>query len=117
MHNEQELWEQEKRFWRGTAEFYGNTLTEDALMVFPGMALTKNAAVESIGAAARWTSVDFNDRRIIRLSADAVLLHYKASARRAGDEKPYQPLCTSGHVIRDGAWKLVFHQQTPDPPA
>ena len=117
MDNEQELWELEKLFWRGTAEFYGKTLTEDALMVFPGMALTKDATVESIGAAPRWKSVDFKDRRVVRLAADAVLLHYKASARRAGDDKPYEPLCTSGHVNRDGAWKLAFHQQTPEPAA
>jgi hypothetical protein len=58
-------------------------------------------------------SVDFKDRRIVRLAADAVLLHYKALARRAGKDKPYEPLCSSGYAHRDGVWKLAFHQQTP----
>ena len=117
MDNEQALWDLEKMFWRGTAEFYGNTLTEDALMVFPGMALTKNATVESISAAPRWISIDFKDRRLIRLAGDAVLLHYRASARRAGNDTPYDPLCTSAYVNRGGVWKLALHQQTPEPPA
>ncbi|MEO8256153.1 MAG: nuclear transport factor 2 family protein [Acidobacteriota bacterium] len=117
MDNEQELWELEKKFWRGSAEFYANALTEDALMVFPGMALAKAATVDSINASARWVSVDFKDRRIVRLTDDAILLHYKASARRAGNDKTYEPLCTSGHVNRGGVWKLAFHQQTPEPAA
>jgi len=115
MDKEQELWELEKLFWRGSAEFYGKTLTEDALMVFPGLALTKDATVESMRAAPRWVSVDFKDRRIVRLAGDAVLLHYKALARRAGNDQPYEPLCTSGYANREGAWKLAFHQQTPEP--
>jgi hypothetical protein len=53
------LWALEREFWLGGADVYRRHVADEALMVFPGMVLTKSQTVESI--AARWTAVSFRD--------------------------------------------------------
>lgn len=105
------LWQREHGFWMGDAEYYRRNLSEDALMVFPGMVLDRAASIEAIGAAPRWTTVTFEDQRSVVLSGEVVVLHYRATARR--EEFPYQALATSVYVKRDDVWRLAVHQQTP----
>jgi hypothetical protein len=109
------LWELEMDLWRAGADVYRQRLTDDALMVFPGMVLTKPQTVDSIVAAPRWTSVSFSDQRLVRLAEDAVALIYHASGSREGDETPYSARVSSVYVRREGEWRLALHQQSPSP--
>ena len=112
MENVDALWRMEDEFWKGGAETYRRNLSEDSLMVFPGMVSTKAQTIEAISSAPRWISVTFDDRRTVSLADGAVALNYRASARRDGDENPYAALATSIYVRRDSRWQLALHQQT-----
>jgi hypothetical protein len=57
--------------------------------------------------------VRFQKVRVIRLTDDAAIVTYKASAQREGQGSEYVALVSSAYVSRDGTWKLAFHQQTP----
>lgn len=104
----------EEQFWKGDADFYRRGLTAEALMVFPAPAgvLGKEETVASISQAPRWRDVEFTEVRAVTLAADAALLVYRATARRA-EEAPYVTRASSVYVRHEGAWALAFHQQTP----
>ncbi len=104
----------EEQFWKGDADFYRRGLTAEALMVFPDPAgvLGKEETVASISQAPRWRDVEFTEVRAVTLAADAALLVYRATARRA-EEAPYVTRASSVYVRHEGAWALAFHQQTP----
>lgn len=97
------------------AGFYREVLTEDALLVVPGMVLTREATIEAAGAALPWVSHRIEDAQAIQFAVGSALITYLATARRAGDEAPYVALMSTVWVQREGAWKLAFHQQTSQP--
>ena len=114
-----ELEELERRGWAalsGTsgAEFYDELMADDGLMVFPGAVFDKQATVEAIAAAPPWAMFEMSDVRVISASVDAATVTYRATAQRHG-QAPYRALFTSVYARRDGTWRLVLHQQTPDP--
>jgi ketosteroid isomerase-like protein len=90
-------------------------MTEDGLMVFPGMVLDKDAVLATIAQAPPWTRFELSDVRV-SLNGDIGVITYHADAQRAGSS-PYRALMSSVYVLRDEAWRLVLHQQTPDPQA
>jgi hypothetical protein len=103
----------ERRFWLEGADFYRENLAEDVLLVFPGAGLMRRAdAVAGIEAAPRWLRVDIRDEQLLQLGPESRLLCYKALAHREG-EAEYSALVSSVYVRRGGAWKLLFHQQSP----
>jgi hypothetical protein len=103
----------EERFWKSDAEFYRQSMTDDAVMVFPLPAgvLSREPAIEAVGRGPRWSQVRMDNVKAVRLSNEAVLLTYEAHAERAAGR--YATLASSAYARRDGAWKLAFHQQTP----
>jgi hypothetical protein len=107
------LWALEKEFWVGGADVYRRRLADDAVMVFPGMLLTKSQTVDSVAAGSRWTAVDFSDQRVVRLTTDAAALIYRAAASRPSATSAYSALISSVYVRRGGEWTLVLHQQSP----
>ena len=54
---ESTLWERERGFWTGAAEYYRHNLAHNVLMVFPRMTLDRDRTIESIADAPRWTRV------------------------------------------------------------
>lgn len=107
---EQEGW---KALSEGTgADFYRQYLTGNAVMVFPGMVLTREQSIEAIEAAPPWRSFQIEEPRIVRLTDDSAVLTYRATAQREGQEA-YSALTTSVYVNQNGTWKTAFHQQTP----
>jgi hypothetical protein len=115
MDPKERLLELEEAFWTGDAGVYRQNLTDNALMVFPQPAgvLTRDQTLETITAGPRWAAVDFDDVHLVRLTDDAAVLTYKASAHRPDDDSAYAPLASSVYVRQGGAWTLAFHQQTP----
>jgi hypothetical protein len=116
---EKTLLELEEKGWaalssdRG-ADYYREHLTEHALMVFPGIVLTRKEAIHEMGSAPPWSGHKIDDPRVERLTDDSALLTYRGTARREGQPE-YSAFMTSVYVGRDGTWKLAFHQHTPLP--
>jgi hypothetical protein len=112
-----ELEELERRGWEalsgaGGAAFYDDLMTDDGVMVFPGVVFDKAATITGIADAAPWASWEMADIRTFDLAADAGAITYRATAQRTG-EPVYVALMTSVYGRRDGRWRLVLHQQTP----
>jgi hypothetical protein len=107
----------EKQLWTNDPVVYGATLTPEAALVFAetGM-ISREQAVEAIkqenAGGRRWAEVAFAEVRVSRLVDDAILLHYRVTARWEHDVDPVVALASSVYVRRDETWKLAFHQQT-----
>ena len=114
---EEALWELERQFWlrAGDVDFYGEKLTEDAVMVFPAPygIVDRAAVLDAIAAATDWTTVTLDDRKHLRLSETSAVLAYRGTGVRPEGE--YATYATSVYALRDGVWKLALHQQTPIP--
>jgi len=109
----------ERRGWEelsgpSGAEFYGELMADDGLMVFPGLVLDKAQTVRAIAAERPWTSFELTELRTIEATPDTGTVTYRATARR-GDAAPYRALMSSVYARRDRQWHLVLHQQTPTP--
>ena len=98
-----------------SGEYYRRNLADAALMVFPDPAgiQVKDDILSSVTDASRWTDVALEEHRAIELSSGAALVSYKATARRAGEPKPYRARASSAYVHDGRSWRLAFHQQTP----
>lgn len=109
-----DLFEIERNFWTGDAEFYRSNLDEKCLVVFTEMSGLKarNDIAAMIKNGRRWQKLQIDDRNVLSLSDDVALLSYKASAVRDNGEA-YEALVSSAYVRRDGQWKMAFHHQTP----
>jgi hypothetical protein len=112
------LVEIEKQLWKNDAALYHQHLLEEAVLVFAETGvITKSAAVEAIEAenaeGRRWAEVRFYDARSLQVAADVAVLTYRVNARWEHERSKSTALASSMYVLRDGSWKLAFHQQTP----
>lgn len=115
MDRDEQLWQLEKQFWLGDAAFYERTLAPQALMVLPPPAgvLGRAATIDSIRSGARWRDVSFDDRHLVPVARDTVVLAYAARADRGDGEAVYTARCSSVYVRGDRDWHLALHHQTP----
>jgi hypothetical protein len=112
-----ELFELEKNFWTGDAQFYRQHLADDCMVVFAEMSgvKSKEEIASMIKEGQRWQKLDIKERGLVELADDVAILSYKASAMRANGE-PFEALVSSAYVKKNGGWKMAFHQQTPIKP-
>jgi hypothetical protein len=104
----------ERELGGGTGDTYRRHLTEDAVVVVPGAAITREQTAFAIDATPGWDEFEITEDRVVPLTDDSAILTYRWSSRR-GDET-YEALMSSVYVRRDGEWKLALHQQTPVTP-
>jgi hypothetical protein len=114
-----ELEELERRGWEALsgptgAGFYDELMADDGLMVFPGAVMDKPTTVRAIAGAPPWATFEMYDVRVIEAGPDVALVTYRATGQRHG-EAPYRAMFTTVYARREGIWRLVLHQQTPDP--
>jgi uncharacterized protein (TIGR02246 family) len=95
------------------AAFYDDLMTDDPLMVFSGLNLDKPAAVRAMAAERPWSRHAFDDVRIVGDERTAVIA-YHAVAQRTGRAE-YRARMSTVYVRREGRWRLLLHQQSPDP--
>jgi hypothetical protein len=107
----------EEQFWLKSADYHDSNLADAAMLVFPDPAgvQVKDEILSSLAGASRWNDVALEEHRVMELSSGAALVTYKATARRAGEPKPYRARASSAYVHDGRRWKLAFHQQTPLP--
>ncbi|MBI5104295.1 MAG: nuclear transport factor 2 family protein [Solirubrobacterales bacterium] len=99
----------------GDGDAYRRHLAEDAVVVVPGAVLDREACAAAIDASAPWDEHEIADARTRMLGDDAAVLTYRWRSRRG--EQAYAATMSSAYARRDGAWRLVLHQQTPEPGA
>jgi hypothetical protein len=109
MHDE--LLRIEHELGAGSADAYRRHLAEEALMVLPDGVLDRDACIAAIEASPGWDELEISDARTLALADDAAVLTYSWRSRRG--ETSYTALMSSVYARRDGAWRLVLHQQTP----
>jgi hypothetical protein len=119
VYDEREIIDLERRGWDALctpngAAFYADLMTDDAVMVFPGAAMTKKESLAAMRAEKPWSSYKIDDPRVLRVGTGGRLVLYRATAKRTG-AGTYVALMTSIYVRRSDGWKMVFHQQTPAP--
>ncbi len=110
----------ERRGWdalcgRHGKAFYRALLAPDGLMVFPGLRLDREAALEAIPDGPSWSGYELYDEAVHHPSVGTAVVVYRGVARR--DEARYEAEMTSTYVLRDGRWCLALHQQSPIAPA
>jgi hypothetical protein len=98
---------------RGAA-FYAEVLTDDALMVVPGYVVDKAMFLASVGSESAWSSFAIEEARVVQLTPVCAIVLYRGRGIRPGQEE-YVARISSTYVKCGEAWKLAYHQQTPDP--
>lgn len=104
--------------WRalcdGTAAaFYGDLLSDDALMIVAGgIVLTRAQAVASLADGPTWASFELDGVRSVELGPAVAALVYVGTGRRPGQE-PFVAAMASTYRLVDGRWRLALYQQTP----
>lgn len=110
----EELLQIDEELARGTGDDYRARLTEDAVVLLPGLgALDREACAQAVDAAPGppWGRIAMTETRLVELGPGAAAVAYRFEGARG--DRPYVALMTSAYVRRDGAWKLALHQQTP----
>jgi hypothetical protein len=109
------LLEIERALGGGTGDAYRRHLTDDAVVVVPGAAITREQCAFAIDATPGWDSFEISSERVVQLTDESALLTYRWSSRRGDDT--YEALMSSVYVKQpSGDWKLALHQQTPVTP-
>jgi hypothetical protein len=112
---EKDLLALERQFWTGDAAFYERNVDESCLVAFnrdmAGVMSNKEIAA-TVKDGARWQDLEIELKGLVTPSDDTAILSYEARAKRQNGE-PYAALVSTGYAKRDGRWKMVFHQQTP----
>ncbi|TSD99641.1 nuclear transport factor 2 family protein [Skermania sp. ID1734] len=120
---EAELLAVERRGWgslcNGTGDgFYGEVMTDDAVMVLAnGELMDRDTVVAALKQAPPWRTYEISDVRLIDLGADSAALVYVGRAYREGSDPAFVGLMSSAYVRRDGTWRLAVYQQTQQPAA
>jgi hypothetical protein len=114
MPNKEQLYEIEKNFWTGDAQYYRQNLADKCMVVFTEMAglQTREEIASMITDPQRWQDLKLTDKNTLDLGDGAVLLSYRASARRENGA-PYEARVSTVYVKLNDGWKMAFHQQTP----
>lgn len=111
------LLELERRGWDSLCEgrggtFYGELVTDDALMVLVnGMVMDAPTVRASLDGAPAWSSFEISEPRLVAAGDGAAALVYRARAQRDGDE-PFEALMTSVYAAGEDGPRLVLYTQT-----
>lgn len=112
----QELLSLERTLWCGGVEEYRKITDAKCLLAFTqmGEVLKREKVALSVRNSPRWTEVELAEEGLLQPTEDVALITYLATANRDDkDRERYRARVSSGYVKREGAWKLMFHQQTP----
>lgn len=104
----------ERQFWTKGADFYRQALDRQCLVAFTEMAgvMSPDQIAGTVGDVVRWRDVEIDVEGLLQPEPTVAILTYRVQAMRDGSS--YRALVSSLYVQRDGAWKMAFHQQTPD---
>ena len=96
------------------AQFYGDLMTDDGIMVLAnGEVMDRDAVVGSLEHAPPWQSYDIEDVRLVDAGAETAAIVYVGTGYRDGDQPAFVGIMSSVYVRQDGRWRLALYQQTP----
>lgn len=116
-----ELMQLERRGWDSLCDgmgsaFYGELMTENAVMVLAhGAVLNRAEVMASLDGAPPWRRYHISEERMLEIDARTIALVYTGMAWRQAPEPEFHALMSSVYTQQDGAWRLVLYQQTPIP--
>lgn len=98
----------------GTGDrFYGDVMTDDALMVLAnGAVMDRATVVSALAQSPRWARYAIDDVRVITVAADTAALVYTGTGWRDGEEAPFVGAMSSVYHRTGEGWKLALYQQT-----
>ncbi len=97
--------------------FYGQVMTDDAVMVLAnGEVMDRATVVAALREAPPWRAYEISDARFIDIGADSEAIVDVGTACREESEPAFVGLMSSVYVRRDPHWAMALHQQTPRPP-
>jgi hypothetical protein len=92
--------------------FYGELMTQDAVMVLvDGRVLDRAAIAASLDDAPPWSSYALEDARLVPTGTDSAALVYRATASRPG-AGPFMALMSSHYRLLEGRLWMTLYQQT-----
>ena len=115
----QDLLDIERRGWdslrSGTgAAFYGDVMTDDAVMVMAnGAVMHRSDVVTALRDAPAWAKFELGDAEVVPVGDRAAAVVYRATAYRSADEPPFECVMSSVYVADGDDWRLALYQQTP----
>ena len=96
------------------AQFYGDLMTDDGIMVLAnGAVMNRDAVVASLEHAPPWQSYDIEDVRLVHAGVETAAIVYAGTGYRDGDQPAFMGVMSSVYVRQDGRWRLALYQQTP----
>lgn len=109
----------ERRGWDSLCDstgdsFYGDVMTDDAVMVLGnGTVMDRDAVVKSLADAPPWRTYEIDDVRLIRTGSDTTALVYTGTGYREGEEPAFVGIMSSVYRRDGDDWQLSLYQQTP----
>lgn len=100
----------------GDVAFFERNLTEDALMIFPGVGntYTKAECVAAMSDHPPYVKYDIEEPRIVHIGDRTAVLSHRATVRHAEQATPRTVMISNVLVNVDGVWRLALHQWTPE---
>lgn len=98
----------------GTGDaFYGDVMTDGALMVLAnGMVMDRDAVTSALGQSPPWVRYEIEDARLVEIDSDTAALVYRGSGYRDGADEPFVGAMSSVYTRSTVGWKLALYQQT-----
>lgn len=108
----------ERAGWQALCEstgdrFYGDLMTDDAVMVLAnGAVMDRPAVTAALGQSPPWRRFELSNPRVVPAGPDTAALVYVGTAERDGADEPFVGAMSSVYHRVDGRWRLVLYQQT-----
>jgi hypothetical protein len=95
------------------SKFYGEIMSDDALMVLANGAIMDRAAVSSaLAQSPPWARYEITDARLVSVGNNAAALVYIGTGYRDGADEPFVGAMSSVYRRNGPGWALVLYQQT-----
>jgi hypothetical protein len=95
------------------AQFYGDLMATDALMVLAnGATMNRSEVSAALAQAPPWQRYEIADARIIEIGPDTAALVYTGRGWREGSGEPFVGAMSSVYHRADSGWQLALYQQT-----
>lgn len=95
--------------------YYDEVLDDEPVMLLPGgLVMSDREQLLAAMSGAPWASFRLDDLRVAEPVDGTGVVTYSVVASREGQPE-YAALVASVYVRRTGGWRLVLHQQTPQP--
>lgn len=95
------------------AQFYGDLMSADALMVLAnGTTMDRTEVSTALAQAPPWLRYEITDPRVVAIGPDAAALVYTGRAWREDSGEPFVGAMSSVYHRSQSGWRLALYQQT-----